>query len=105
MNLIDILLAGSDHEDGNIEPFAQTPTHLEPVETRQHQIEEHQVETVGEAKREPRRAVGGDLHLHARRRKVVTLDEGDGLVIFYDENACHGLTPPLLGREARTTAM
>jgi len=54
---------GSDHDNGNVEPGSQASTHLHTIQTRQHQVEQHDIEGFTHGKRHGIQAVGHEGHM------------------------------------------
>jgi hypothetical protein len=75
-----------EHDDGDGALLAQLPADLEPIERRQHHVEEHEVEGVMASTLQPLPAVpgGGDAEagaFQAERRRL-----SDGGVVFHQQD-------------------
>ena len=63
---VDGVRAGRQHDDGHAAVLADLPTHLEAVERRQHDVEEHDVEGVPSGPQEAVPPIPGGGHPETR---------------------------------------
>ena len=63
--LVDIFLAGRDHEDGNVFLFPYSPAKLEAIAARQHDIQQDEVESLSQGFRFACFTISGDIGTEA----------------------------------------
>src|SRR5262249_47541566 len=68
---------------------AQVAADFESAAARQHDIEQHQIKSLGACAAAGRLAVGDDFDLVALRSEVVLERHGDGRLVFNNQDACH----------------
>src|SRR6202162_2955033 len=94
-DLVGLLSAGRQDQDRHRElVLADRLEDAEPVETREHQVEDDEVGPGPARALEPRRAVARDLHLVALDLEVVAQAEGEIGVVLDEKNAAHAAAPP-----------
>src|SRR3954453_715438 len=83
-DLVDVVVAGGQHQDWHVRGGADLPAHLEPVDVGQHQVEHHQVGLGVLGLHQRLAAVAGDLDLVARVLQVHR-DEGCNVALVLDD--------------------
>ena len=93
-DLVDVLVASRQHQDRNIGRMAQPPADLDPVDVRQHQVENDERRRLGLGQGERVTARRGDfdavpgvaqIHRHERGDRRFVLDHQHGLRV----GRCH----------------
>jgi hypothetical protein len=86
------LAVRGEHDDGQGRPaFAQARQHLEAIDVRQPEIEEHQVDRIVLGAREAADAIVGEQNFEVLRREHRLQEPSAGLVVFDHEQRAHGV--------------
>jgi hypothetical protein len=88
---VALLAAGREDHDGYRGQRPQAPAHLEPVDARQHEIEDHEVGRLGQRPVERGAPVGEGLDHVAVVLEVAGDDLGDGGIVVDHQDPRRGL--------------
>src|SRR3990172_7799561 len=111
-DLVDVLVAGGKHEDGDVRPLADAPADVDPVQVGEHEVEDDQRRRVRRGAGERVRAGGGDahdvarvlqVHSHEGRDALLVLDEKDRLALRRRHGALASYRDRGLGQPPRTS--
>jgi hypothetical protein len=92
--LVGVVDAGGEHEHGHVAVPVQLPEDLEAVETRQHEVEDHQVGSLLAGEGERLQAVTGGHDVQTVTLQVRAEDVHDARLIVDDKHQRHLLTVP-----------
>ena len=98
-DLVDVLVAGGEHQDRHVRGLAHAAADLDPVDVGQHQVEDDQRGLLGRDLRQ-RGAAGGDgAHVVAGVLEVEGDERGDRRLVLDDQNRLRaGGHQPVVGR-------
>ena len=93
-NLVDVLPAGGDHQDGDVGTLPELAADGKAVHPWKHQVQQDQVECPAAATGKAGGPICGDLHLIAVQLQVIPLNGGDVPIILHNQDLWHGVSLP-----------
>ena len=89
-DLVDLVVAGGQHDDRNLAPGAEPAADLDPVEARHHHVEDDEVEALRGEQVERLAAVACDHDLIALLAKRIRKKRLDRLLVVDEQDASRG---------------
>ena len=92
-DLVDVLVAGGQHQDRDVRGLAHAPADLDPVDVGQHQVEDDQRRRLGRDLGQRGAAVRDGAHVVARVLEVERDERGDRRLVLDDEDRLRASWP------------